>query len=63
MIDIEVTKNPATEDVEIHIKIPRQHILLGKRTRHSQAIADLIDTEQFFGMLRDAIDMKLGIDS
>ncbi len=62
MIRIEMFKDIETEDLSISIKVPRSHQLQGRTSAMSRAMAERIDMEQFFGMLRDAVDMKLGLE-
>ena len=63
MIKIEMFKDAATEDIKIEIRVPREHILAGRSTPQSRRIAELITVEQFFGMLTDVVNLKLGIEA
>lgn len=63
MIHIQAQKDLVTDDLLITVKVPREHILRGRSTERSRHIASMIDMDQFFGMLRDVIDMKLGLEA
>ena len=62
MIEIEMRRNEADAMTEIVIRVPDSHIAHGCVTRQSLAIAERVDHDQFFGMLRDVVNMKMGVE-
>lgn len=62
MINISMHEQVDNGDLVLHVTVPRSHVMQGKVTRHSLAIASRVDTQQFFGMIRDAIHLKLGLE-
>ena len=62
MIHIQAQKDLVTEELLITIRAPKEHVLAGRSTERSRHIASMIDMDQFFGMLCDAVNMKLGLD-
>lgn len=61
-IAIDMHKDAVTKDIIITIRVPESHIINGRTSENSRAIGRMIDMDQFFGMLRDAIDMKYGLE-
>ena len=62
MISIETRRNEADALTEIVIRVPDSHITHGRVTCQSLAIAELVDHDHFFGMLCDAVNMKMGLE-
>ena len=62
MSSIEMRRNEADAVTEIVIRVPGSHIAYGRVTRHTLAIAEQVDHDQFFGMLRDVVNMKMGVE-
>ena len=59
-LEIKAWEDLSIENFHITIRVPRDYVLNAEPARPN--LSHMIDMPQFFGMLEDAICMKLGIE-
>lgn len=60
IMDIKAWVSPVEDEFHVTIRVPREYAWCAKPARPN--LSHLIDMPQFFGMLEDAVCMKLGIE-